>query len=347
MVAEMTDLDEARRARDRERVWSHDDFLAASFPVPRALISGILDEGSLNSWSGPGGVGKTLVALEAARSIAGHKKFLDKFTTEQGPVLLIDQESSPAMLQRRLLMMQKARSIPDRAPFHIVTPPGRILLDGLDGCELIDGYLRTYKPVLLILDSLTRFHRSNENDAGEMADLGANLRRLALDHKTAIILIDHTRKPGVVNDEASRLRGSTEKRNVLDTALDFQSPRPEERMIAVTMTKRRWDEPIAPFGIRIAGGDAGLQLVHEGAVTRTVIDAGNKVIGAIRTLEETKGPDGADVKSVVALAEIADCTARTHLERLVKAGAVTAHEVRPGLLGGRPSRVYRMAVPHA
>ncbi|MGI8475443.1 MAG: AAA family ATPase [Thermomicrobiales bacterium] len=338
-MAEPIDLDEARRARSEPPVWSHDDFLRAAFPVPRALITGILDEGSLNSWSRPGGVGKSLVALDAARSIAGHQKFLDEFTTEPGPVLLIDQESSPTMLQRRLLAMQQARSIPERAPFHIVTPPDRILLDGEAGCEQIDAYLRMFNPVLLILDSLTRCHRADENDAGAMADLGAILRRMALDHNVAIVLIDHTRKPGVVNDPGSRLRGSTEKRNMLDTALDFQAPKPDEPLV-VTMTKRRWAEPVAPFAVRIVGGDQGLQVVHDGAATCTAIDAGNAVLNAVKTLITEKGPDAADVKGVMALAGVGESAARLHLERYVKADILTKRTVPSG--GGRPRTVYGM-----
>lgn len=348
MVADPIDLDEARRARTDQPAqdWSHDMYMHTEFPVPRALITGVLDEGSLNSWSGPGGVGKSLVALDAARSIAGCQKFLGEFITVQGPVVLIDQESSPAMLQRRLIAMQRAQAIPANSPFQIVIPTDPILLDSEAGYEVIDGYLRRFKPVLLILDSLTRFHRADENSAGEMADLGAILRRLIQDHGTAIILIDHSRKPGVVDDRASRLRGSTEKRNMLDTALDFQTPKPDEPLV-VTMTKRRWAEAVAPFAVRIVAEDGGLQVVHDGAAARADRVSGNKVIEAVRALIAADGPDAADVKSVAAEAGIADRTAREQLARCVKAGTLTAHEAAPGPSGGRPGGLFRMAADHA
>ncbi|MDP9369272.1 MAG: AAA family ATPase [Chloroflexota bacterium] len=320
-------------------VWTHDALLAATFPKPKPLIRGILDEGSINSWSGPGGIGKSLLALDAARSIAGCQRFLDSIPTALGPVLLIDQESSPAMLQDRLRLMQQARPIPERSPLTVVVPEADVRLDEAVGYAQLDQWMRQYQPVLTILDSFTRFHSANENDAIEMAGVNRNLRQLVRDHGTAVLLIDHTRKPGLNDSPETRLRGSTEKRNILDTGLDIAAPRPEEPVLTITMTKRRWAAPLPPFSVLVVADDRGLRLVHDGeAATWSGIDTGNKIVQAVNDLRTHRGADSADIKGIMALLGIAEGTARSHLTRLVQAGILSTRQVPSG--GGRPRTVY-------
>lgn len=177
----------------------------------RALIN----QGEIVSLSGPAGVGKSLMALDAARSISGCQRYLGHFPTERGSVLVIDQESNPARLQGRLRDMQKGRSIPPRAPLRFIVTTG-VHVDE-DGLSRIDGWLRERAPVLLVIDSFVRFHRKDENSSRDMADVGNGLRRLVDRHGCGILLLDHVGKAADVAIE-NRLRGSGEKRALVAPA---------------------------------------------------------------------------------------------------------------------------------
>jgi hypothetical protein len=66
--------------------------------------------------------------------------------------------------------------------------------------------LERHRPRLLILDPLVRLHRIDENSAGEMSALLAELRLLQRHYRLAIVLVHHLRKRG--GNDGQALRGS-------------------------------------------------------------------------------------------------------------------------------------------
>ena len=69
---------------------------------PGYLVSDILPEGGVSILGGEPGSGKTWLVLVLARDVAGGQLFLGRFTTEQGPVLIIDEESGQNRLRKRM-----------------------------------------------------------------------------------------------------------------------------------------------------------------------------------------------------------------------------------------------------
>ena len=331
------------------RVWSHDDFLAEDFPQPKPLIDGLLASNMANNWSGPSGTGKTWFALAAARAIAGRHRFLGQFATALGRVVIIDQESYRAGLQDRLRMLNAADPLPRGSPLFLA-PTKKLFVDD-DELDPSGGYAamrricETYSPDVLFLDSYTRFHRINENDAGAVADVNARFASIIEDYGCAIVLLDHTRKPSplAANDEpANRLRGSSEKRAFVDAALALEA-KGDEGEIVVTPTKSRWCKSPEPFAVRLDVDpvEGTARMVYIGPVSREASAVPGLILEAIHALKAQVGEDGATVATLAGYLGVSEGTVRKHLGRLEAAGLVRRRQ-RPKQPGanGRPPDCY-------
>ena len=338
-----------------DRVFDHAAFLAETFPQPAPLIAGILGSGTANNWSGAPGVGKTWAALTAARAIAGGTPWLEHFATTPGRVLIVDQESNPAGLQARLKMLDRVAPLPADAPLFLRVTSGLHVDD--DPADPAGGYARLaamlelHRPDLLILDSFTRFHRVNENDAGAVADVNQRFRALIDDHRCALILIDHTRKPSPLatnDDPGARLRGSGEKLAFVDFALAFEKAKAEPGTLIVTGTKGRWMPAPEPFSVRLEVDEVEgtARLVHAGDVSRDENATPGLILGAIQDIKAQAGPDGATVATISGYLGHSESTIRKHLKKL-EAVKLVCPRKRPKLPGanGRPPDCYDVGTP--
>lgn len=336
-------------------VYEHAAFLAADLPQPAQLIAGILGAGTANNWSGAPGVGKTWAALTAARAIAGGTDWLGHFATVRGRVLIVDQESHAAGLQARLRMLDRVAPLPVDAPLFLNVTSGLYVDTDVDdpngGYWRLGAMLDTYAPDVVFLDSFTRFHRVNENDAGAVADVNGRFRQLVTDRGCALVLIDHSRKPsplGTADDHGARLRGSGEKLAFVDTALAFEKAKTEPGTLIVTPTKGRWFQMPEPFSVRLEVDEVEgtARLTHAGDVSRDENATPGQIIEAIHALKAELGPDGATVTTIRGWLGLSESTIRKNLKKLEPAGLVYPRK-RPKAAGsnGRPPDCYDVGNP--
>ena len=98
--------------------------------------------------------------------------------------------------------------------------------------EPLKQSLETIKPSLVIMDSLVRMHRGDENDASEMARFFAALTKLREEFGCAFLITHHLRKRAQVaklNGISERLRGSSDISAYADTVVGID--RVDERLI--------------------------------------------------------------------------------------------------------------------
>lgn len=203
---------------------------------------------SLIIWAGKPGIRKSMLALHIAHRISKGGKLFDVYEARQGRVLIIDEENNPSIYRQRCELLG--------------INPENIECSSLEGFRLdrdikaLKEYLKTKKSDLVILDSWTPLmgKTTDENKAGNVANILSQLRRLAYECDASIMLIHHLRKnlPYTV-ETIDELRGSSVLVGEPDAVILVQ--RFEEEIVLKTL-KARYGGEIA-LRIAIEENDEG------------------------------------------------------------------------------------------
>lgn len=200
------------------------------------------------------GVGKTWLCAQAALSVATGEPFLDHFKVlTPGKVLILDEENSRPLNKQRVQRLIKCHN----GSIDITDLPIRYSMGtGIDLTDEkwvvgLEKILQEFEPDLVIMDSLVRFHRGDENSSRDMAQLFSNIKQLVTGYGTTFLICHHKRKPGPIgNSGSTAFRGSTEIRAFMDAQFDISTTKVLGRLI-VTNTKSRFSEPLEPFEFEI------------------------------------------------------------------------------------------------
>ena len=199
----------------------YDAFMSRPMEDPKWLIENLWCAGSQGILGGEPKTSKTTVALAMAVAVASGENFLgrEEFPVgDAGPVLLVQEENSPWMIQDRL---KKLAWLSGLIPREVITKrevvggisrevfdiefPRDIPLKVLNnfGVDLtfeahrdaIERELAAYKPKLLILDPLYMlFAGVNFDKAHELSPYLRWLTRMSNEYKCAVMIIHHFRK---------------------------------------------------------------------------------------------------------------------------------------------------------
>lgn len=168
-------------------------------PVPAVEELGI-NQGTVTILVSEPKLGKSWLSLFLAVQVALGNGFLGKPTAEM-KVLYLDKENPQAEVQKRLLTIAggPVPSLKIWGHWHR-DPPAMI------GDPRLIAMAKAEHPLLIIIDSLVRFHSQDENDAKEMAEVSRLCRELA-DAGATLILIHHEGKNGVYRGSSDILAG--------------------------------------------------------------------------------------------------------------------------------------------
>ncbi|MEA2511084.1 MAG: hypothetical protein QOJ59_571 [Thermomicrobiales bacterium] len=324
---------------DQFQILSHDELMDADIAQPNELVEGLIDEATGNTLAGPPGVGKTWTELDLLRSIAAGVDWLGKFPTAQGTALIFDEESHLPGVQSRVKMLERGNPLGKGLPLYFAVGHG-LRLDTQIGASHLEAQIRRYRPAIVALDSFTRIHGVDENNAGDLASVHAVMKALMRTYGTAFLSTDHVRKKSLLNDPEEMLRGSTEKRAWPDCIL-FAAPG-ENGTIQMSHVKARWHDKIPDFSLSIdVDKEAGTATVsYVGLAANNTVTKANEIISAIHDLKRQLGEDGADAVRVAAWLECHPDTVRRHATKLIAAGILATRKVAPSEKGGKPKDVY-------
>jgi KaiC/GvpD/RAD55 family RecA-like ATPase len=194
-------LDERSKSRQPRRMG-----LDELFDLPQVgieyVIPGMLPIGETALLVAGPKAGKSLLAYDAAFAVAtGEDRFLGE-QVKQGRVLIIQCDESVNTARGRLI--KRGFRHEDAANVQFVDSFKITQLD------LLEEWLESFRPTLVIVDSLRRINAGRElsENSAEFADAVYQLKELIARYNTAAILIHHTSK----NQEAvgvDRVRGSS------------------------------------------------------------------------------------------------------------------------------------------
>jgi hypothetical protein len=319
------------------------DFISNPPVAPAPLIHGVIDVGTGVLIGGQPNVGKSWIVMDMALAIASGQSWLSRYTTEQGGVLMIDEEGTPYGQYERFQMLLDGRDYLSAVglPMHVAIGSG-IRLDSDVGVTRIRRMLERYRPGLVVMDSLVRMHAGDENNAQSMATFFAVTKDLMRTYETTFLFTHHVRKPSLESaDPGDLLRGSTEIRAWPDTIF-VAIPGQDSQEVVLHHVKARYGPRANPFVVRMQIDDETktARLAHCGEAEkedRTAIGQQNRILKAIVDIDEETG-NPPDVEQIAGHLGVTPRTVREHLTVLVKAGALDGTHSKNGT--GRPRMVY-------
>ncbi|MFC1804296.1 AAA family ATPase [Candidatus Omnitrophota bacterium] len=194
------------------------EFLEHKFPeTDNWWGQGILCPRSKAIISGPEGIGKSLIALNLAVSLASGLPYLGFEIPEKKKVLYLNFEISPRNLQKRLKRILEYRGL----------EAGELFLDTIfwfdinnnDSFERLREALGGGKYDVLIIDCMYKVHSGDENSEQETKRVLDRLDLLIQEFGISVVLIHHHNKGD--RRGTQRMRGSTVIPAWVDTAINL------------------------------------------------------------------------------------------------------------------------------
>ncbi len=211
-------------------------------------VDQVLAHESVGILAGPAGYGKSWMQMDMAIEMARGGLWLNKFATTKGKVLYIDEESSKALLQRRLSKLLKGKDLTkDSLEIHFVIGQS-FCLSNDSSVNHLRELLKTLSPRLVIIDSLIRVHKAEENSAKEMSKVFGVIKALVRDFKCSFLIADHQRKMTQFGDGQNHLRGSSEKSAFIDSLFTLKK---KDDYLIIEHSKSRFVEAIPSFMVSI------------------------------------------------------------------------------------------------
>lgn len=226
---------------------------------PMMQIDQFLTVGGVMGVTAYPGVGKTWLALEVTRAVASGTPFLGRYRAMRGGVLFVGSDSSLFDYAYQWSRLTKATPNAEevfepvrfliQSPFlledenevrrlirtHQVFEWGE-MRDGPDGPERERGFHT------IIIDTVSRTTRANQNDNSEMEGVFRHVRWLAEATDAAVILLHHNAKRSEYND-GSDWRGAMSQIAGLDSWVHLAPHRRDKYLIGVTFKKFRGITP--------------------------------------------------------------------------------------------------------
>ena len=251
------DLDALRLIANREPAPGDSRFkvldLTADPPPVQWLIQDMICRGDVHMLIGEPSIGKSWLTMGMAIAVAGGLPFLGR-DVSQGRVLYVDEENPPDLIYDRLTKLGLTREIAKNIRYlsnegiRLDRQPGELVSEALD-----------YDPQLIILDSLTRFHTEDENNAGAISALFNDaLKPLSRQTGAAVVLIHHANKTDS-NSSYKRSRGSGDITAGADCGYDVRAV--AEGTVAISNYKSRRAAQSETFYVAIKDVEGGIELV--------------------------------------------------------------------------------------
>lgn len=184
-------------------------------PLPIDYVLPNMIAGTVGALVSPGGVGKSMLALQLATQVAGGPDLLGIGELPKGQVIYLPAEDPPVAIHHRLYALGA----------QFTTKQQKIVNDGLRIEPLVGkcpdithkswfDYLKRAAEGsrLMLLDTLRRFHLEEENASGPMAQVIGRMEAIAADTGCSILFLHHASKSTATmgsGDQQQASRGSS------------------------------------------------------------------------------------------------------------------------------------------
>ncbi|TWU14744.1 Regulatory protein RepA [Symmachiella macrocystis] len=218
----------------------------------RPVIHGLLREGETMNVIASPKVGKSWLVNDLALAVATGRQWLETFETEQGNVLIIDNELHRETSAHRIPKVMDARGIPfDDVGDRICVANVRGGLKDIYGLATCFQELSPDRFKLIVLDAFYRFmpRDTDENDNGTMSQLYNHLDNFAARLHCSFVLVHHSSKGSQSGKSVTDVgAGAGSQSRATDTHLVLR-PHEEPNCAVLDAAVRSWP-PIEPRVLR-------------------------------------------------------------------------------------------------
>lgn len=224
----------------------------APFLVPPFILSR-----GVSLLFGPGGTGKSLLALAMALSVTTGRAVFGNRPTETGPVLYLDYEDTERTQQERMSSVMQGMDISEddlEHGIHYLKPQSSV---GKMRREL-HTHMRELRPVLVIVDSVGQARGGDANGSEETIKMFATLNSL----DTSVLGIDHMTKDDRRSGKMLTPYGSVYTENSVRLAWAVkaaESSTSTERYLNLIQTKRNSVAAHEPLGAQMTFTNEGME----------------------------------------------------------------------------------------
>jgi hypothetical protein len=214
------------------------------FPPIEWLAEDLLPIGMMGAITGESNAFKSFLTLALAQAIATGTPFLNHFAVKQGKVLIVDEENNRRIIEKRF----KDMGIEAHENIIFISQAGVQINIGTH-LESLKRAVDEINPVLVVLDSLVRFHGKDENSASEMRLVMKAIGSLVSEQRSIVFIHHHKKEQGGMrNSGVNSVRGSTDIFNALDCHLGIKR---NTNTITVTQHKLRVQQELPAFNVSV------------------------------------------------------------------------------------------------
>ncbi|MCC8964895.1 AAA family ATPase [Bradyrhizobium sp. Pear76] len=214
----------------------------------RWLVTGRIPSGDLTILAGNGGSGKTEISTQLLVSVAaGLGDWLGSIA-EAGPALFLSCEEPESNVRDRVERICKHRCVDPHglADLHMLFPDLEetwLAHAGKDGrlsraplLDWLEAWIKDHRPRLVVIDSIAAVFDGEAIARRQVRAFLAMLRKIAREHDTAIVLLDHPSVRGMA--DGSGTANSVDWRNSVRSMLHLSDPDKDDQDVRTLEVKK-------------------------------------------------------------------------------------------------------------
>lgn len=234
------------KVADQPRIFSLGQLVSEHPQLRPSVIEGLLRKGEVMNVISAPKIGKSWLVIDLALSVATGRPWLEKWSCEQGRVLILDNELHCETIANRIPKVASARGIEvENVSEAINVCSMRGALKDLIGMREFFESLRVREYSLIICDAFYRFlpKDTDENDNGSVAELYNYLDSYAATTGASFCLIHHSTKGSQSKKSVTDVgAGAGAQSRAADSHIILR-PHEEEGAVVIEGEVRSWPRP--------------------------------------------------------------------------------------------------------